>query len=214
MLRTVKCTVILCLIIYSVAYAGEVHMKNGNVIRADRVWEEGDHVYYQKWGATIGLEKNEVERIITELQTDQGDDNSKVTSTGTSPQVNKNSSKFRNSNIKTRAQCKEKCKEDLKSSAQDDSAWREFYICYYGYCEENYGGLSRHTQNKIANYKKKFKTRSGCLIECDRKNDHWMNRGCPKDIQVHTNNFEPTCPQIAIRKKNECLFYCDRVFGP
>ena len=43
--------------------ANEIHMKDGRIVKTKTCWEENGIVYYEKYGATIGINKNLVKEI-------------------------------------------------------------------------------------------------------------------------------------------------------
>ncbi|MCI5147732.1 MAG: serine protease, partial [Candidatus Electrothrix sp. AR3] len=44
--------------------AYEIHLKNGKIIEAERVWQEGKFIKYEKYGGTISLARNQVKQVI------------------------------------------------------------------------------------------------------------------------------------------------------
>lgn len=53
--------------------AHEIHMKNGQVYKTDTYWEKDGEILVEKFGATLYLDKNNIEKIVNQVESQLSD---------------------------------------------------------------------------------------------------------------------------------------------
>jgi hypothetical protein len=124
--KTLKLSIVLSvLFLCNISFAHEIHLTDGKIIKTNSCWEETDKVYYEKFGATIQIPKENVLKIVFDFSQSENiiDKNNDTNSRTIKPRIPIDYHQYRNA-----LSDKKTCEQRLKYyETRTDENWRELY---------------------------------------------------------------------------------------
>jgi hypothetical protein len=180
--KTIICLILLFFSFY--VYAHEIHMKNGKIYTTETYWEQDGKILIQKYGATLCLDKNNIEKIINETKSKVSDEAIRTLKTKynhVSPTV----------------------------FLQDGRKWKAIKTWFengYIYCETT-DGLFRFTEAQITNIE------APVPIEIQRIDSGVTSRSSPNISPIYHNNYEQNNTKRRCSKCNGTGYYTGWKWG-